>query len=96
MYGSNNVLLEGLTQALCLTKSIRVDGLPKPLQDLITTTLLPSSIDRNVQQIILASNLLDAEQVKLSRIKNPERPAYNYPRPYGISHQRRKQVFLGI
>lgn len=90
IYGNANVLLEGVQQAQVLTKTIEIKGFPKTLEDSITKMQLPSNVDRHVHQLIMASHVLDAEQVKLPKVKLPDRPAFNLPRDYGISHQRRK------
>lgn len=39
---------------------------------------------------ILKSHMFDAMQVKLPKIRDPERPAWNFPRVYGITDKRRK------
>lgn len=90
MYGNSNVLLDGLQQAQVLTKTIEIKGLPKSIEESLAKIQLPSNVDRNVHQLILASHVLDAEQVKLPKVKLPDRPAFNLPRDYGISHQRKK------
>ncbi|XP_023306786.2 39S ribosomal protein L37, mitochondrial [Lucilia cuprina] len=92
MYGNANVLLEGLQQAQVLTKTIEVKGFPKTIEDSITKTQLPSNVDRHVHQLIMASHVLDAEQVKLPKVKLLDRPAFNLPRDYGISHQRKNRL----
>uniref|UniRef100_A0A1A9WPS2 Large ribosomal subunit protein mL37 n=1 Tax=Glossina brevipalpis TaxID=37001 RepID=A0A1A9WPS2_9MUSC len=92
IYGNNNVLLEGISQAQVLTKTIEIKELPNNLKDAISKSQLPSHIDRNVYNAIMSSHVLDAEQVKLPRVKIPERPAFLLPRDYGISHQRRNRL----
>lgn len=86
-YKDNNVLLEGLEQAKVLTKTVQIgEGLPEQL------TLKNSSkeIDNKVKRVIMHSHLFDAEQKKLPKIKDPMRPAFNFPRVYGISESRVK------
>ncbi|XP_013119071.2 large ribosomal subunit protein mL37 [Stomoxys calcitrans] len=94
VYSNENVLLEGMSQAQVLTKTIRVNGLPKPLTDMLANLSLPSTIDQNILQSILASTLLDAEQVVLPKIKSDERPAFNFPRQYGISQYRQNRLLI--
>ena len=86
--------MEGVKQAQVLTKTVEINGFPKMIQDSITKSQLPNSVDRHIQQLILSSHVLDSEQVKLPKTKLPDRPAFNLPRDYGISHQRKKLVFL--
>lgn len=94
VYGDSNVLLEGLPQAQVLTKTIEINGFPKNIEESINKMQLNSNVDKNVQNSILASHVLDAQQVKLPKIKIPERPAFNLPREYGISHSRRRRLLI--
>ncbi|XP_061397031.1 large ribosomal subunit protein mL37 [Musca vetustissima] len=94
MYANHNVLLEGLLQAQVLTNTVKIHGLPKPLQELIDNIKIPSSVERNVEQAVLNSDIYDAEQTLLSRKQNPNRPGYKYPRTYGQSQLRRNRVLL--
>lgn len=43
-------------------------------------------------RIIYTSNIFDAHQDILPRIKDPERPAYVFPREYGLSNCRKMLV----
>lgn len=89
-YKDENVLLEGLTQAKFITKTIEPEaGLPSKFQ----LQKVGRVVNEKVQKIILTSHLFDAEQQKLPKIKDPERPAWNFPRTYGITERRRKYVF---
>lgn len=94
VYGDSDVLLEGVAQAQNLTKTIEINGFPKNIEETISKMQLNSSVDKNIKNSILASHVFDAEQVKLPKIKIPERPAYNLPREYGISHQRRRRLLI--
>lgn len=86
-YKDNNVLVEGLTQAKIITNTVELkEGLP----DNITIPNVAKNIDKLVQRIILTSHIFDAEQKKLPKVKDPERPAWNFPRSYGITQSRRK------
>lgn len=88
-YKDNNILLEGLNQAKILTKSIELkEGLPER----IVLKDISKKIDNRVKNIILSSCLFDAEQQKLPKLKDPERPAWNFPRVYGITQNRAKLV----
>lgn len=40
-------------------------------------------------RIIYTSNIFDAHQDKLPKIKDPERPAWVFPRSYGLSNSRK-------
>lgn len=89
-YNDSNVLLEGLRQAQLITKSVSVDGLPPPLDALMSSANVPDHVHVNVQSAIMTANIFDAQQEKLAKIKDPKRPAYVFPRVYGITDARRK------
>ncbi|CAG9860222.1 unnamed protein product [Phyllotreta striolata] len=87
--GNNNVLLEGLNQAQIVTNSVKIaDDLPNK----INVEALPKSVDKVMKSIIMQSHVFDAEQKTLPKIKDPERPAWNFPRIYGISQERRNKI----
>nr|XP_033325819.1 39S ribosomal protein L37, mitochondrial [Megalopta genalis]XP_033325821.1 39S ribosomal protein L37, mitochondrial [Megalopta genalis]XP_033325822.1 39S ribosomal protein L37, mitochondrial [Megalopta genalis] len=87
-YKDYNVLQEGVPQACLLTKTLKIDDeLPTKIQDLITD--IPEHIDNLVKRIVLTSTVLDAQQVKLPKLKDPERPRWVFPRLYGISSTRK-------
>lgn len=88
-YGDSNVLLEGIQQAQLLTKTIAINGLPKNIEESLNRIDLSSNVNKNVKNAIMSSHVFDAEQVKLPKIKLLDRPAFNLPRDYGISHERR-------
>lgn len=86
-YKDDNVLLEGLTQAKFITKTIEPEA---GLSSKFHLKKLGRDVNEKVRKIILTSHLFDAEQQKLPKIKDPERPAWNFPRIYGITERRRK------
>lgn len=87
---NTNVLLEGISQAQVLTKSLIVEGkLPSKIEELAELPA-PSTIHENIKKAILSANVFDCEQKKLPKIKDAVRPAYNFPRILGISDRRRK------
>ncbi|CAG9768034.1 unnamed protein product [Ceutorhynchus assimilis] len=84
-FKDNNVLLEGLKQAKILTNTVQIEeGLPEKyqLQD------IPKEFNRRVKKIILSANIFDAEQKKLPIVKDPARPAFTFPRDYGVTQNR--------
>lgn len=86
-YGDNNVLLEGLDQAKIITKSVSPkSGLPENIK----LKNCSKAVDEAARRIILYSHLFDAEQQKLPKLKDPLRPAWNFPRVYGITENRKK------
>lgn len=89
-FGDKNVLIGGLPQAQVLTNAIEINSFPKQIDEALGNGQLPKIVDRSVQNAIFSSQLLDAEQVKLPKVKLADRPAFNLPRLYGISHERRK------
>ncbi|XP_068968029.1 large ribosomal subunit protein mL37 [Bombus flavifrons] len=83
-----NVLQEGVPQACVLTKTLKLDdALPKNIQELITD--VPDNIDNLLKRFVCTSVIYDAQQVKLPRLKDPNRPAWVFPRVYGISSTRK-------
>ncbi|XP_026494211.2 large ribosomal subunit protein mL37 [Vanessa tameamea] len=85
----SNVLLEGISQAQVLTKTIIAeDVLPQRIEELAELPA-PKAIHRGVKQAILNANVFDCEQKKLPKKKDPLRPAYNFSRILGISDKRR-------
>lgn len=86
-YKDNNVLLEGLKQAKVITNTVELkEGLPERL----TEINIPDNVHEFVKKIILNSHVFDAEQLKLPKVKDPERPAWNFPRTYSITQNRKK------
>lgn len=89
---NTNVLLEGISQAQVLTKTIIAeDKLPPKIEELAEVQA-PKSVHDNVKKSILSANVFDCEQKKLPKIKDPQRPAYNFPRILGITDRRRKYI----
>lgn len=86
-YKDDNVLLEGLNQAKVLTNTVQVqENLPEKL----AFKEVDKNFDSLVKHAIFSSNVFDAEQKKLPKIKDPLRPSFNFPRVYGITEQRVK------
>lgn len=79
-----------MPQAQVLTKTVCVDGLPEKLQAAIDAIEFSRETDKNAKNAVLNALLLDAEQQKLEKLKDPSRPAWVFPRVYGITRQRRK------
>lgn len=95
IYGDENVLLEGIPQAQVLLNTLEISGFPKPIFEAVSKSQISSSIDKGVQDAILAASLFDAEQVKLPKQKLKDRPTINLPREYGISSARKQYVYAG-
>ncbi|XP_066142653.1 large ribosomal subunit protein mL37 [Euwallacea fornicatus] len=84
-YEDHNALLEGLNQAKVLTNTVQIqEGLPENylIKD------ISRELNRKVKKVIFSAHVFDAEQQKLAKIKDPERPAFNFPRVYGITQNR--------
>lgn len=90
IYGDTNVLITGMPQAQVLTKTVCVDGLPDKLQETINAIEFSRETDKNAKNAVLNALLFDAEQQKLEKLKDPLRPAWVFPRVYGITRQRKK------
>lgn len=86
-YYDNNVLLEGLLQAKLITKTVELQaGIPAKMNIKKCT----KDVDNMVKNIILNCHVFDAEQKKLPKVKDPLRPAWNFPRTYGVTDSRIK------
>lgn len=94
VYGDHNVLVRGLEQAKVFTNAVEPEpGLPQHLKELYEAYRLPDQ-DEHVQRIITASLLYDAVQEKLPIRKDPESPAWKFPRDYGIPDKRRNSLIV--
>lgn len=89
-FGDTNLLVEGMQQAQLVTKSMVVDGLPASVQQVIDNVKIPSQSDVFMQDIVRTSFLFQADQEKLPKRRNPDKPMYNFKRDYGITNLRRK------
>lgn len=94
LYKDRNVLLEGIRQAQVLLNTVVYDELPLKVEERLEKTKIPIQLDRSMQQSVLAALVFDTEQVKTAVVKDPERPAFKYPRNYGISNERRNRLLL--
>jgi len=97
VYGDHSVLVDGLEQAKVFTNSVEPpDGgptLPQRHRELYEAYRLPDQ-DEHVRRAVLASVLFDAVQVKLPVRKDPARPAWKFPRDYGIPNARRNGLIV--
>lgn len=91
---NTNVLLQGISQAQVLTKTVIAENRLPPKIEELAEVPAPAAIHENIKKAILSANVFDPEQKKLPKIKDPVRPAYNFPRILGISDRRRKYDFL--
>ncbi|XP_075222331.1 mitochondrial ribosomal protein L37 isoform X2 [Lycorma delicatula] len=94
IYRDNNVLLQGFEQAKLLTNTIEPNeerALPTQITNLINAVSHPEQ-DKLVKRCIKSSLVFEAEQVKLPIRKDPKRPAWVFPRDYGISQQRKNYL----
>lgn len=82
-------MLEGLRQAQVLTKSVVICKLPDQLEARRKDVKVSDKHDKAMRDAVLTSHLLDAEQEKLRKIKDPLRPAFVFPRVFGISDARK-------
>ncbi|XP_015121867.1 39S ribosomal protein L37, mitochondrial isoform X2 [Diachasma alloeum] len=86
----HDLLVQGTQQAQVLTKSLLIkDSLPEKVESLLENT--SEEVDETVQRIIRSSNIYDAHQEKIPKRKNPEKPAWNYPRDYGLTDIRKSR-----
>lgn len=90
LFGDSNVPVYGVHQAQSLLKTLVIDGMPDKVEKQFNSVKLPSDLERSMQQSVLVSHLLDAEQQKTAKIKDPLRPMFVFPRAYGITEARKK------
>uniref|UniRef100_W8CD51 Large ribosomal subunit protein mL37 n=1 Tax=Ceratitis capitata TaxID=7213 RepID=W8CD51_CERCA len=94
LFGNNNVLVEGLPQALLLTKTIEISDLPESLQQSVNNIQFTALQERGIKMAILGSNVFSADQVKLPKKRSHLRPEYNLPREYSIPKERKITLLL--
>lgn len=90
LFGDSNVPVYGVPQAQSLLKTVVIEGLPDRVKKQFESVKLPSDLERSMQQSVLVSHLLDAEQQKTAKIKNPLKPMFVFPRNFGITEARKK------
>uniref|UniRef100_A0A0K8TE31 Large ribosomal subunit protein mL37 n=1 Tax=Lygus hesperus TaxID=30085 RepID=A0A0K8TE31_LYGHE len=85
IFDDSNVLVSGLDHAKNFTNSIEI------LSESLNVATAESDFSRHdlVKRCIKSSLLYDAYQEKLPKRTDPERPAWNFPRDYGITDRRR-------
>lgn len=88
IFQNHNVLQEGFCQAQILTNTVCLpDGSSNYIQGSLPE--LPNYIDDVVNRIIYSSYIFDAHQDMLPKMKDPKRPAWVFPRIYGLSDCRK-------
>ncbi|XP_012525067.1 39S ribosomal protein L37, mitochondrial [Monomorium pharaonis] len=88
IFKDHNVFQEGFCQAQILTNTVCLpDSSSNYIQNL--SLELPEYVDNIVKRIIYTSNIFDAHQERLPIRKDPERPAWVFPRDYGITNCRK-------
>ncbi|KAI5746187.1 hypothetical protein M8J77_000919 [Diaphorina citri] len=92
-FGDSNVLLEGLDQAKLLTNTVEVnDDLPEKILKLKEENPVSDAVHKIVQKNLYSALVYDGAQEKLPIRKDPERPAYRFPRDYGITDFRKNML----
>ncbi|XP_008471108.1 uncharacterized protein LOC103508338 [Diaphorina citri] len=92
-FGDSNVLLEGLDQAKLLTNTVEVnDDLPEKILKLKEENPVADAVHKIVQKNLYSALVYDGAQEKLPIRKDPERPAYRFPRDYGITDFRKNML----
>lgn len=92
LFGDSNVLVDGVKQAQVLTKSLVVRDLPAKVKEIAASTECSPGTDLYMKNAILSAHLFDAYQNKLPIRKDLSRPAWNFPRDYGIPADRKLYV----
>lgn len=89
-FDNSNVLQAAISQAYLLLKTVQInDKLPEKIENNITD--IPEHIENLIKRIVCTSCIYDAQQVKLAKLKDPNRPSWVFPRVYGISNYRKMQ-----
>ncbi|XP_076665864.1 mitochondrial ribosomal protein L37 [Andrena cerasifolii] len=87
-YKDHDVLQGGISQACLLTNTLKVDDeLPEKIRNMATD--IPEHVDDLLKRMICTSNIYDAQQVKLPKLKDPNRPSWVFPRVYGVTSTRK-------
>ncbi|XP_012251357.2 39S ribosomal protein L37, mitochondrial [Athalia rosae] len=87
-YRDDNVLLEGENQAMVLTKTVLIaNELPETVNNLMIDH--NEQVNKLVLRALHTSHIFDAHQELLPKRKDPARPAWVFPREYGITDLRR-------
>lgn len=89
IFRDSNVLLEGVPQAQVLLKTIELKELPSRMEEQFAKLKIPKNIHNSMEQFVLSSHVLDSEQEKTAVIKLSDRIAFNLPRNYGITDNRK-------
>lgn len=94
MFGDTDVLVYGMSQAQVLTNTSLFNAFPNEIEKKISNLKLPTAIERSMNQSVLVSHLLDAEQVKHHERfpVSPDKPKHLQPRHYQISDERKKLI----
>jgi len=94
IHNDSNVLVNGMDQAQLLTKTLVFNELPRKLRNIVNSTKISPESNKYFKNAILTAHLFDAEQKKLAIKKDPLRPAWNFPRDYGITDQRKCRLII--
>ncbi|XP_014210281.1 39S ribosomal protein L37, mitochondrial isoform X2 [Copidosoma floridanum] len=87
-YKDNDLLTLGLPQAQDITKTVVFENqLPEAVESLIED--IPEEYHNLAQKTIKTSVIFDAHQELLPKVKDPNRPAFNFPRLMGITDVRK-------
>ena len=87
-YKDHDVLQGGISQACLLTNTLKVDDeLPEKIRNMATD--IPEHVDDLLKRMVYTASMYDAQQVKLPKLKDPNRPSWVFPRVYGILSTRK-------
>lgn len=96
LLGDDRVVVFGVKQAQHITKALHIQCLPQDIQAAIESTQLSQTTELNIKNAILNAHLFDAEQKKLAKEKNPDKPMWVFKRKLGITDQRRKYGLISF
>ncbi|XP_055697488.1 39S ribosomal protein L37, mitochondrial isoform X2 [Phlebotomus papatasi] len=93
-YSTDSLLIEGVRQAQVLTNTIVLGNLPSRYVKFLDNLKIPDTIHEDVMRSIFSAHLFDAEQKKTKKLHDQFRPAFNFPRVYGITEERKNLLIL--
>lgn len=83
-------MIEGVKQAQALANTMVLGNLPSRYVTFLENLKIPDTIHEDVMRNIFSAHLFNSEQKKTQKLYDQFRPAFNFPRVYGITEERKK------
>lgn len=87
LYNKNCRFIEGTKQACFLTKSVRMEGMPENVQQLVSEFEIPDE-SRLLQKAVMKAQSWESTKDKLPKRTDPEKPLFRFAREFGIPRDR--------